>query len=149
MSSVTKATTAAERSYVDQLLQQCRSQIGSGLGMDALASVLSAIRISKGEDAIMGILGNAKRTYEFERQSSTASLDLASILCEQLLQQDTILSEQGMEDILVDAFQDGSSVVCQRCNGLVPRVRMKEHSAHWCSAIAHEDNDDDEEEYLS
>ena len=44
----------------------------------------------------------------------------------------TILSERGEQDILKDAFEDGSSVVCTKCGALIPRLRCDEHSKYWC-----------------
>jgi hypothetical protein len=118
---------------MENLLRQCRTEIGGGNGMEALSLVLSALRINHSEEEIMQIMSVAKEKGEFERQHSEAPIDIATRLCQLLVEQDTLLAEQGMEDILVDAFQDGSSAICQRCGGLVPRDRMDAHSKYWCS----------------
>lgn len=125
---------------IRMLLQQCQSRIDEGNGVEALSFVLDAIRLSHGEGAIIGMLDQAKRSVDYENKFSTASLDIATVLCQRLVEQDSILSDRGEEDILIDAFQDGSSVICQRCGALVPRVRMDAHSMYWCS-----ENDDDDD----
>ena len=55
----------------------------------------------------------------------------------------TILYEQGVEHILAEAFEDGSSVICSKCNSLIPRERREQHYKYWCEA-----NDDLEIEDL-
>ncbi len=49
--------------------------------------------------------------------------------------EETLLSERGQEDVLRDAFQDGSSVVCHMCGGLVARARWESHSELWCPSL--------------
>jgi formamidopyrimidine-DNA glycosylase len=46
----------------------------------------------------------------------------------------------GSEQILRDAFEDGSSVICTRCGGLVKSVRWEAHSSTWCPAIQDADS---------
>eukprot|EP01038_Epipyxis_sp_PR26KG_P012222 gene12222-16372_t len=108
---------------------------------DALSMVISAIKLSYGEDAIMGILQNAKET--FEQQNIDYSLHAAEKICENLENEQNILSDRGESDILVDAFRDGSSVVCSKCNALIPKDRAEAHSKFWCEYAIK--NDDEEE----
>ena len=49
--------------------------------------------------------------------------------------QSTILFEQGREDILRQTMEDGSSMVCGRCGGVVPADRWRQHQQYWCDAI--------------
>ena len=58
-----------------------------------------------------------------------------------LLNAPSILSELGDEDILVDAFEDGSSVICQKCKGLISVDRAEAHAKFWCDSITEEDDD--------
>lgn len=51
----------------------------------------------------------------------------------------TVLAEGGRQDILRQAMEDGSSVMCTRCQGLVPASRWQQHQQFWCNA-----NDSDE-----
>jgi len=118
-----------------QLLALGHEKVAEGNGHDALALVLDAIRMTQGEDAIMGILEQAKRKadYDIEQQRKTLELKTAKAVCQSLTEEGTILAERGEEDILVDAFKDGSSVMCRRCNSLIARSRAEQHSLYWCS----------------
>jgi hypothetical protein len=80
------------------------------------------------------ILDAAKREADqvSDLQEAKNELDLAKKICFDLLSQETILSERGEEDILVDAFKDGSSVVCKKCNSLIPAKRAEAHRLYWC-----------------
>ena len=49
----------------------------------------------------------------------------------------------GGNHILHDAFSDGSSVICDACKSLVPRVRWEQHNRKWCPALPAGDDDDD------
>jgi hypothetical protein len=51
------------------------------------------------------------------------------------MNEDTLLSERGDEEILKDAFEDGSSLVCRKCGGLVAKVRWDSHASTWCPAL--------------
>ncbi len=63
---------------------------------------------------------------------------------------DSLLVETGDEDILIDAFQDGSSVICQRCHGLISVERAEAHATRWCPALEGNSNmsDDDSDESM-
>ena len=62
--------------------------------------------------------------------------------------EDSILQERGdgSEDILLDAFQDGSSIVCKLCNALINKDRWDVHQTVWCPAIQSHDDEDDEDD---
>ncbi len=45
----------------------------------------------------------------------------------------SILEEREEEDILNDAFEDGSSVICEKCGDMVKKERMDIHVTTWCS----------------
>jgi len=59
----------------------------------------------------------------------------------------SILEESGNGQIISDAYNDGSSVICTRCNGVIARVRMRAHAQMWCPALREDervyDFDDD------
>jgi hypothetical protein len=46
-----------------------------------------------------------------------------------------IICELGKEDILHDAYADGSSLLCERCGALVKATRMEAHRTMWCDAL--------------
>ena len=50
----------------------------------------------------------------------------------------SILEERDEGDILNDAFEDGSSLICEKCGDLVKRDRMDVHLSTWCTMNEHE-----------
>ena len=62
---------------------------------------------------------------------------IAKRASENLVKQSSLLAEigDGSELILKDAFEDGSSLICTRCSGLVARERWTVHCTFWCPAI--------------
>ena len=133
---------------VGLLLDHTRSKIAEGSKVDALAALLHAIRISSGEDSIISIIDKAKKKVEgdYSLNQNSAAIAAATDALKMMLLQDSFLSERGQEDILRDAFEDGSSIICQKCNGLVSQSRWKAHSLSWCPSIVGQmsiDSDDD------
>ena len=122
---------------VKLLLKVARSKIEGAEPLDALSALLHAIRLTQGEEAIVGVLESAKKQAELEADCDEDALEAAQRMC-QLLVRDktTLLYERGDQQILKDAFEDGSSVVCKRCSALVPRLRMTMHSLYWCVDVA-------------
>jgi len=55
--------------------------------------------------------------------------DMSSVAASQA----SILEDQGRSAILRDAWQDGSSVLCPQCNGLIKASRFEKHQ-RWCDA---------------
>uniref|UniRef100_A0A7S4IP62 C2HC zinc finger plants domain-containing protein n=1 Tax=Odontella aurita TaxID=265563 RepID=A0A7S4IP62_9STRA len=55
----------------------------------------------------------------------------------------TVLAEGGRQDILRQAMEDGSSVLCTRCKGLIPAARWQQHQRFWCEANENDANDSD------
>eukprot|EP00937_MAST-01D_sp_MAST-1D-sp2_P007438 g7438.t1 len=130
---------------VRALLRVAETKISEGESgaEDALAALLHAVRITQGEDAIMGVLENAKRRADTEAQNAEEARAMAHRMT-QLLVSDTstLLYEQGQEGLLKSAFEDGSSVVCSACQALVPRARFAQHRDFWCEAVVGESDDD-------
>lgn len=122
---------------VELLLTISRSEIADNNPQQALAAVLHAVRLTRGEDAILEVLEEAKRRCraEVDQQVMRESLEQARLMSEHLMSQDTFLSERGDEVILKQAFEDGSSVVCRGCGGLVAKARWESHTSLWCPAI--------------
>ena len=133
-----------EEQVISQLLQISREKIAQGKGQDALSAVLNAIMVNSGEESVMRILDEAHRRAKKEKEQELRHA--AHQTCVDLVNQDTLLSEMGDEDILIDAFQDGSSVICQRCHGLVAVERAEAHSKYWCSAIIKTEGSDEDED---
>ena len=132
---------------VEKLLTISRSEIAENNPQQALAALLHAIRITRGEDAIMEVLDEAKKRCraEIDKQVMMESFEQAKAISAMLMQQETLLSERGDEEILKDAFEDGSSILCRKCGGLVAKVRWESHSQWWCPAIVDEEDCEMEE----
>jgi hypothetical protein len=128
---------------VEKLLTISRSEIADNKPHEALAALLHAVRLTRGESAIFDILSEAKirASEEMDAREAESSIEKARQITNMLLQQNTMLFERGEEEILKDAFEDGSSVVCTRCHGLVARVRWEAHNTLWCPELAQDDDD--------
>ena len=126
---------------VGMLLDHTRSKISEGCKDDALASLLHAIRISSGEESIIRILDQAKKRVDddYALRDHSSAVTSAMNAIKSMLEQDSFLSERGEEDILRDAFQDGSSIICQKCGGLVPQTRWEVHQNKWCPSLGTDD----------
>jgi len=141
----TKESAGLTVEAVRMLLKVARSKIEDAEPTDALSALLHAIRLTRGEEAIVGVLEMAKRQAEIEAGCKEDSLLVARRMAVLLVSDDsTMLYERGDEHILRQAFEDGSSVVCKSCNALVPRSRFTQHQLYWCErACGGEDGMDD------
>ena len=112
--------------------------------MKALAALIQAIALTRGEEGVMQVLQEAKARadQENERKSMVQTLKEAREISRRLINEETILSERGEQLILKDAFEDGSSVVCSKCGSLVPRIRAENHSLYWCEFSSNEMNEE-------
>ena len=120
---------------------------------------MHTIKITQGEEAIIGravptlqtiiyvsgVLDAAKQRAAIEAAESKENtwdaedeaevqkkFEAAMRMCDQLIQQDSLLLEQGKSEILRDAFVDGSSVVCNYCQALIKISRWEAHVSLWC-----------------
>ena len=130
---------------------------------DALASAeathacaLAAAKLSSGGDetAMRNSLDAAKATAEVQRrrereirpdltEEEASELAAARAVCDDMLDRSSIVGDRGDNDLLQDAFQDGSSVVCVRCGDLVARTRWDAHRTTWCRMIPDDSEEDD------
>jgi len=114
--------------------------------MNALAALVSAVRIRDGDAAAGALLEKGRALFQ-EREGTDAERSEAMF---SLGEEGSLLKERGAEDILCDAFADGSSVLCRKCTGLVSRARWNAHKTKWCPAIMSEhdvvEEEDEEEE---
>ena len=121
-----------------------RQQIAEGRGKEALENVIRAIIANSGESSVMRILDAANETAKREKELEIRRM--ITRCCDELRHGDSLLVETGDEDILIDAFQDGSSVICQRCHGLISVERAEAHAMRWCPALENSsDNMSDDE----
>lgn len=121
---------------------------------DSLAALLEALRLGapsqrRGEAAAEAALAQVRAAAGDAVADHVADADArrrraAEAVRRLLDDQSTILFEQGREDILRQTMEDGSSVVCTGCGGVVPSNRWRQHQLHWCDAIVVEDKDEDD-----
>ncbi|CAJ1933662.1 unnamed protein product [Cylindrotheca closterium] len=94
-------------------------------------------------------LGNAIHTDLFTKQHSSndhrvsvQSMEpdkhqrIAQIVQNLLADRSTYLYQMGHQNILQQAMEDGSSVVCRHCNGMIPAKRWYQHQQYWCQVTA-------------
>lgn len=140
MSKSTNCNTAT----VEQLLAKTRKNIINENPSEALSALLEAVRLTQGEDAVTEILDKTKMNMPDLTDVEHAVVNeedmvVAARKMSAYLQNDekSILFEISRTDILRDAFEDGSSVVCKACGSLIPRARADNHSKFWCDAVEH------------
>jgi hypothetical protein len=132
-----------------EILGEVKRLVTQGDGTKALAVLLHAVRLSHpdGEEGIFSFLDMAKELINTQRQQDhTDEMQQALLVVEELLQTESVVGEAGDGHILRDAFMDGSSIVCRRCQALVKRERWEPHRDRWCPALPQRDGDDDDEE---
>nr|DAD41341.1 TPA_asm: hypothetical protein HUJ06_015664 [Nelumbo nucifera] len=138
------------------LLALARQLINEGNPSLSLQAVLLAVRSTGGEEAVFQTLHRARELYRNKLQANAAVDELASLFAEcaiaaQPLESkpsdliepsmmpeahtNSILAKTGREQIVLDAFSDGSSFICLQCGGLVSNHRREEHLAYWCCQI--------------
>jgi hypothetical protein len=131
-----------ERLELAAMLEKAKQLINSGQPSKGLELVVDAIRKTRGENAILEVLDQAKEEArkngyltkeEFsELQNSLEGTDSV---------QEPILSERGKTQIMRDAYADGSSFICRRCGALVAVKRKQSHDTCWCPALGNDDSD--------
>nr|GEV43209.1 hypothetical protein [Tanacetum cinerariifolium] len=125
-----------------------------GLGFD----VVTVMRANGGESSAFHTLNRAKELYRSKLNKNNVVDELATLFAEcaiaeafpstakpspfnnmgahQSLDPDargtSILTKTGRNQVMMDAFSDGSSFVCLQCGGLVGSNRKDEHYAFWC-----------------
>jgi hypothetical protein len=138
---------AATPKDIQALLQLTRSHIEDGQGKEALETLIRAIIANTGEASVIPILQQMNANMSKQREAQIRK-QIAEI-CRNLVENESILgSELGDEQILLDAFQDGSSVVCSKCQGLISLDRAEKHAKYWCpmaDTIMEEDDEEDED----
>jgi hypothetical protein len=165
----TSSAASAENSQIQELLRVSRESINNGDKDMALATLIRVISLTRGPAGVMDVLtkgramvdqadkerriqelGSRQALLQAQRAEDERVLREAIEMCETLMQSECILNERddGSEFILRDAFQDGSSVVCKLCGGLVKRERWEQHQLRWCPVTAtnNGDNDDDDDD---
>ncbi|CAI0464996.1 unnamed protein product [Linum tenue] len=140
---------------IRELFALARQLINQGKPSQALQVVMAAARNQGGDQAMFQSLSRARELYRTRLQESSNSIDqLATLFAEcaiagtessqshnrcsesggigQDVHENSILAETGRNQIVLDAFADGSSFICLQCGGLVSVNRRDEHLTYWC-----------------
>ncbi|KAF5186471.1 Inactive leucine-rich repeat receptor-like serine/threonine-protein kinase [Thalictrum thalictroides] len=123
--------------------------------------VVMAMKSDGGDEAVLQTLHRAREVYRNKLQANAAADELASLFAECAIAEahplksepspfvtgrpsvaltpdvhgTSILAKSGREQIMLDAFSDGSSFICLKCGGLVSNHRKDEHLAYWCCQL--------------
>lgn len=121
---------------VAEVVIKAREALRKGNAFKALEHVVLAIQKTRGEGAILQVLDEAKKAAK-ERGYMTEEefAELNGTLEGADATEEPIISERGKEQILRDAYADGSSILCKRCGALVPVKRKSNHDQFWCEAL--------------
>ncbi|KAL8494488.1 hypothetical protein ACS0TY_025333 [Phlomoides rotata] len=147
------ASSGSDPDDVRNLLTMARQLIDQGKPSQALQAVVMAMKIRGGDEAVSQALNRARELYMNKIQATSAVDELASLFAECAIaeaipglsqhnmieqpiepdpQGNSILAETGRNQVVLDAYSDGSSFVCLQCGGLVSNHRKEEHFAFWC-----------------
>ncbi|PIA52859.1 hypothetical protein AQUCO_01000612v1 [Aquilegia coerulea] len=143
------------------LVTMARQLINQGKPSLALQAVVMAMKSEGGDEAVFQTLHRARELYRNKLQANAAADELASLFAECAIAEahplksesspfniggpsvaltpdahgTSILAKSGREQIMLDAFSDGSSFICLQCGGLVSNHRKDEHLAYWCCQL--------------
>ena len=107
---------------------------------DALSALMKAMTLNSGQskadhamNRIRSELGSDVADHVMDR---TGRMQRAADIVKELLSDETtFLYQQGRQQILQQAMEDGSSLVCTKCNAMVSAARWEQHQTYWCEAI--------------
>eukprot|EP00562_Extubocellulus_spinifer_P034617 CAMPEP_0178686238 /NCGR_PEP_ID=MMETSP0699-20121125/3815_1 /TAXON_ID=265572 /ORGANISM="Extubocellulus spinifer, Strain CCMP396" /LENGTH=248 /DNA_ID=CAMNT_0020331055 /DNA_START=196 /DNA_END=942 /DNA_ORIENTATION=+ len=128
---------------IANLLQYAQTNYESN-PTDSLTALLEAMRLSAPTEES----GRAAASAAMERVRSSLGDEIADhvtdvdarqrraveVVRRLLEDESSLLHQQGREDILRQTMEDGSSVVCSKCGGVVPSCRWRQHQLYWCEA---------------
>lgn len=120
---------------IEMLIKLSKDKLNSNDVFESFSAILHAIRLSSGEDAILDILAQAKQNLKKDIESPTIEEDPineAVKMSKSLIENDSILKDQGNEEYLQELYENGSSVVCRSCLALISRERWVAHCKYWC-----------------
>ena len=118
---------------------------------DALTALLEAIRLNAPDndagrqtanaamDQVRAALGDdiAEHVLDVDTRRQQA----IQVTQELLQDESSLLFEQGKQDLLRQTMEDGSSIICTKCSGVVPSERWRQHQEYWCEAIVPDEDE--------
>ena len=112
---------------------------------DSLLALVQALRLNNGQhsadqaiERIRRELGSDVADHVLNRQGrlERAQQTMQAVISDE----STMLYQQGNQHLLQQAMEDGSSVVCAKCQAMIPATRWQPHQEFWCEAIHEEDD---------
>jgi hypothetical protein len=145
--------------HISNLIQYAHSNY-EGNPTEALGALMQALQLNSGAASAERAMEQLRQhNYELQQQQVDAADPTTStnmqrafrgIIEDMLQDESTFLFQRGKQDILRQAMQDGSSVVCTKCLDIVSASRWQQHQQYWCtstsSTAAADMKDDDEED---
>jgi hypothetical protein len=117
---------------------------------ESLAALLEAVTLNSGPQAADQVMIRLRCELGDDLADHIGShhfirRERAQAVLQRLLDDDsTELFRQGRQDILRQSMEDGTSVLCSRCNAVVACTRWQQHAKWWCTANS-KTNDNEEE----
>jgi hypothetical protein len=113
---------------------------------EALSALLQALTLNSGQEsadrAIVRLRDELGEEVADHVGNNHYRMERAlAIVDEMLHDESTLLYQRGKQDILRQAMEDGSSVVCTKCNAMVSSARWQQHQTYWCRELEEEDKD--------
>lgn len=113
---------------------------------ESLACLLQALKLNGGQESadlamnrLRDELGDDIATHI---GNSHKRMERAVNIIEELLaDENTFLYQQGKSEFLRMSMEDGSSVVCSKCNDVVSSSRWQQHQQYWCRTIVQDEDD--------
>jgi hypothetical protein len=118
---------------------------------ESLSCLLQALKINGGQASADSALNRLRDELGDDIATHVGDyngrMERAVSVVEALLNdENTFLYQQGNQEFLRMSMEDGSSVVCSRCNDVVSSTRWQQHQQHWCRAVQDEEAEEEEQE---
>eukprot|EP00545_Synedropsis_sp_CCMP1620_P012633 CAMPEP_0119018148 /NCGR_PEP_ID=MMETSP1176-20130426/18713_1 /TAXON_ID=265551 /ORGANISM="Synedropsis recta cf, Strain CCMP1620" /LENGTH=159 /DNA_ID=CAMNT_0006972089 /DNA_START=76 /DNA_END=555 /DNA_ORIENTATION=- len=140
--------TTSDSSKSDQissLIQRAHSEYEDN-PTEALSALMEALKLNSGQASADHAMGRLRDELGDDIADHVSSRHLRMqrayrVVQELMNDESTMLHQRGQQDILRQAMEDGSSVVCTKCQEIISATRWQQHQQYWCTAII---DDDDE-----
>jgi hypothetical protein len=156
------ATSNPQSNEISSLIHFAQSNFEEN-PTNALSALMQAMTLNSGQakaDQAMSRIGQELGPeFAGHVMDRTGRMQRATRIVQELLEDEsTLLYQRGQQHILQQAMEDGSSLVCKKCNGMIPAARWKQHENFWCDSTentagapdeSNAENDDDERMMMS
>ncbi|KAG7342542.1 hypothetical protein IV203_007635 [Nitzschia inconspicua] len=148
MNNTSSSSSTSRSNDISRLLSYARSNYQDN-PTESLAALLEAVTLDSGPQEADRVMNHLRHELgddvanHIGSHPSVRQQRAQSILERLLRDESTELFRQGRQHILRQTMEDGSSVVCSRCNAVVATKRWQQHAQWWCSNINISDNNND------